>query len=380
MPTHGDRLRVLITGGGTGGHIYPALAIAQGLRERYAAARIIYVGSEGGLEADLVPKAGFEFFAIPAQGLKRKLTPANLMAVWRAVRGYQRSARLVREFAPHVAVGTGGYVCGPVILAAARRRVPTLIHEQNALPGLTNRLLSRFTDRTAVTFLEASKYFPRRARVVLTGLPVRPEILAADRQAARKRLGLKAGELMVLSFGGSQGARSLNQAMVDTVEYYATRPDTRLFHATGPNGYAAFLDDLARRGVDPDSVPHVTIAPYFYAIAELLAASDLVVCRAGASTLAELTVLGRPSILIPYPYATGNHQEHNAQALADRGAALVIRDGELTGEALRQTITALLSAPRRLEELARASREMGKPHALDTILALVERLADGQRP
>lgn len=379
MPTYADELRVVITGGGTGGHIYPALAIAQGLRERHPKARIIYVGTESGLEAELVPKAGFEFFPIPGQGLKRRLTPANLKAIWHALRGYQRAARLIREFAPHVAVGTGGYVCGPVILAAARRGVPTFIHEQNAFPGLTNRLLSRFADRTAVTFLEASKYFPRRARVVLTGLPVRPEILAADRRTARTKLGLGAGERMLLSFGGSQGARSLNRAMVDTVEYYATRPGTRLFHATGPKGYAGFMDDLARRGVDPDSIPHVTIVPYFYEIAELLAASDLVVSRAGASTLAEITALGRPAILIPYPFATGNHQEHNARALADRGAALVIRDSELTGEVLREKITALLSAPHRLDELARASREAGKPHALDNILSLVERLADGQR-
>lgn len=375
----GDALRVLITGGGTGGHIYPALAIAAGLRERYSGVRIIYAGREGGLEADLVPKAGFDFYAVPARGLERRLTPANLTAVWHAVCGYRRAARLVREFAPHVAVGTGGYVCGPVILAAARRRVPTFIHEQNALPGLTNRLLSRFADRTAVTFPEAAKYFSGRARVILTGLPVRPEILTADRGTARRKLGLGAGKKMLLSFGGSQGARSLNRAMVDTVEYYADRTDVRLFHATGPAGYGAFMDDLGRRGVNPDKLSHVTIAPYFYEIAGLMAASDLVVSRAGASTLAELTVLGCPAVLIPYPFATGNHQEHNARALADRGAALMIRDADLTGAALWQTVAALLSDRDRLHALARASREMGKPRALDTILSVVKRLADGQR-
>lgn len=374
----GDARRVLITGGGTGGHIYPALAIAGGLRERYPGTRILYMGSTGGLEADLVPGAGYDFVAIPAQGLQRKLSPANLTAVWRAVGGYRRTAGVIRDFAPHAAVGTGGYVCGPVILAAARRRIPTFIHEQNALPGLTNRLLSRYADRTAVSFPEAAKYFSPRARVILTGLPVRPEILNADRKAARAELGLAAGQKMLLSFGGSQGARSINRALADTVVYYADRPGVRLYHATGPREYEGFMETLARRGVHPEALPHVTIAPYFYEIATLMAAADLVVARAGASTLAELTVLGRPAILIPYPFATGNHQEHNAQALVDRGAAVMIPDADLTGEGLRETIAGLLADPARRRSLAAASKGMGKPRALDTICGVVKRLADGQ--
>ncbi|RJX16766.1 MAG: undecaprenyldiphospho-muramoylpentapeptide beta-N-acetylglucosaminyltransferase [Desulforudis sp.] len=381
MPRTGDRikpLRFLITGGGTGGHIYPALAVAGGLRDRHPEAEIIYVGTDRGLEAKLVPKAGFEFYAVPAQGLKRQLNLANLLVPWRAGKGYLMSRRLIRQFAPHVVVGTGGYVCGPVVMAASRQGIPTFIHEQNALPGLTNRLLSRFADRTAVTFVDAVKQFPPKARVILTGLPVRPEILQADRKTARKTLSIGESEQVLLSFGGSQGARSINKALIATVQHYAFQKGTRLFHASGPKGYSELLDDLAARGLNIEAIPNVTIASYFYEIADLLAAADLVVCRAGASTLAEITVLGCPSILIPYPFATANHQEHNAQALARRGAAVAVRDSELDEGRLHETIVELLSNPHKLAALGRASREMGKPRALDNILDVVERLAGGQ--
>lgn len=371
-------MRFLITGGGTGGHIYPALAIAGGLRDRYPEAEIIYVGTDRGLEAELVPKAGFEFYSVPAQGLKRKLSLSNLLVLWRAAKGYQLSRALIREFGPQVVIGTGGYVCGPVVMAAVRQGVPTFIHEQNALPGLTNRLLSRFADRTAVTFVDAVKHFPPKARVILTGLPVRPEVLAADRRAARKRLAIEESDKVLLSFGGSQGARSINKALLATVQHYAFQPGIRLFHASGPKGFAEFQDDLAERGLYIEAIPNLTVAPYFYEIADLLAAADLVVCRAGASTLAEITVLGCPSILIPYPFATANHQEYNAQALVRRGAAVAVKDRELDGELLRETVVNLLSSSHKLAAFAQASREMGKPRALDNILDVVERLAAGQ--
>lgn len=368
-------MRVIIAGGGTGGHIYPALAIAGGLRQRHPEAEILYVGTSRGMEADLVPRAGFPFTTIPVAGLKRRLSPSNLLTLWQAGQGFLASRAILHEFVPHVVVGTGGYVCGPVILAAALSRIPTLIHEQNALPGLTNRLLSRFATKTALTFIEARRHLPARARVILTGLPVRPEILDTRREEARAALGAGPEDLVLVSFGGSLGAQSINNAYRDVVCAFAGRAGFKLFHATGEQGYEAFLEGLRAAGLDPESLPNVTVAPYFHAIAGFLAAADLVVCRAGASTIAELTVLGLPSILIPYPYATGNHQEYNARALERRGAAVVIRDADLDGAELVAKITSLTADRERRLAMAAAARTLGKPRALENLLDAIDRLA-----
>ncbi len=368
-------LRVIIAGGGTGGHIYPALAIAEGIKRRHPEADLLYVGTRWGLETEIVPRTGYPFYAIPAAGLKRGLNPANLTAVMQAGRGLGVSWSLVRRIRPHVVVGTGGYVCGPVVLAAALQGIKTLIHEQNALPGLTNRILSRYASRTAVTFVEAAGYFPARARIILTGLPVRPEILAVGREQARERLGIADGTFVLLSFGGSRGAKSLNQAMVPVVQALRDHPRVKLFHATGTAGYGEFGPLLKGTETATPPAANTVVAPYFHDIATLLGAADLVVCRSGASTIAELTVLGLPSVLVPYPYATGNHQEFNARALAGRGAAVMILDRELTGEGLLAAVTALWNDPRKLAAMRQASKAMGKPRALDSILDTVEKLA-----
>lgn len=368
-------LRIIIAGGGTGGHIYPALAIAEGIKRRHSGAGLLYVGTSRGLESEIVPPTGLPFHTVPAAGLKRSLSPANLAAVLQAGRGLQESLSLVRRFRPHVVVGTGGYVCGPVVLAGVLRGIPTLIHEQNALPGLTNRMLARYASRTAVTFVDAAGYFPARARIILTGLPVRPEILNTSRHEARRHLGLPEKAFVLLSFGGSRGARSLNQAMIPVVQAFRIRPDARLFHATGTSGYGEFAPLLKAAGSESRPPGNIVVAPYFHDIAALLGAADLVICRSGASTIAELTVLGLPSILAPYPFATGNHQEYNARALSARGAALLIPDRELTGERLLAAVTALLNEPRKLAEMGRAAKALGKPRALDSILDTIEKLA-----
>lgn len=368
-------MRIIVTGGGTGGHIYPALAVAEGIRQRHPGAEVLYVGTEGGLEAGIVSRFGLAFRAIPGAGLKRSLTPKNLLAILRAGQGLAASRALVRRFQPDVVVGTGGYVCGPVVLAAALQGFRTLIHEQNAVPGLTNRVLSRYADRTAITFVEAVKHFPRRARIILTGLPVRPEILAVNREDSRRRLGLAANEFVVVSFGGSRGARSLNMALVSVVQALHGRGGWRLYHATGTAGVEEFRHTLEAAGEVPWGEENIVIAPYFYNISTLLAAADLVVCRAGASTIAELTVLGLPGILVPYPYATGKHQEYNARALAERGAAIVIHDRELTGVRLLATIKQLRNEPATLSAMGRAAKSLAKPRALDNLLDSIEKLA-----
>ncbi|MEW6448394.1 MAG: undecaprenyldiphospho-muramoylpentapeptide beta-N-acetylglucosaminyltransferase [Bacillota bacterium] len=366
-------LRFIVAGGGTGGHIYPALAIAQGLRRAFPDCEVFYVGTASGLEADIVPGTGLPFRTITAAGLKRRFAAKNLWALMLAIKGAGEACKLIREIKPAVVVGTGGYVSGPVLLAAYLFRVPILIHEQNAFPGLTNRMFARVAGCVALTFAEAARYLPGGAKIRITGLPVREEILLSNREDARARLGVDK-ETVLLSFGGSRGAERINLAMVDVIRVNAGRADVRIYHATGRAGYERFLAMLSAKGIEPGAMGNVTIVPFFYQIADYLAAADLVICRAGAATIAELTCLGRPAILIPYPYATANHQEFNARALETRGAAVVIRDADLRGERLLYEVNHLLNHPAELRLMAENSRRFGKPDALERIVDSVKRI------
>lgn len=367
-------LRFIVAGGGTGGHIYPALAIAQGLRGTFPDCEVFYVGTQRGLEADIVPRTGLPFKTITAAGLKRNLTVKNLPALVLALKGVGEAFKLIREIKPAVVVGTGGYVSGPMLLAAYLSRVPILIHEQNAFPGLTNRMFARVAGCVALTFAEASRYLPSGSKIKITGLPVREEFLRTNREDARGRLGVGARTLL-FSFGGSRGAEKLNHAMVDVIRTHAGRPDMLIYHATGKVGYERFLELLSAHGIEPGVMGNITIVPFFYQIADYLAAADLVICRAGAATIAELTCLGRPGVLIPYPYATANHQEYNARALESRGAAVVISDAELTGERLLREVDSLLNHPNKLRAMAENSLRFGKPDALERIIGCIRELA-----
>lgn len=372
-------MRFVVTGGGTGGHIYPALAIARGLEERFGA-EIHYIGGTRGMESDIVPKSGFPFLPIHLEGFKRSLSPANIMVAWRAARGVAQAWRYIRQIRPAAVVGTGGYVCGPVVLAASLCGIPTFIHEQNALPGITNRILARFVDHIALTFEDSKKYFTSKARTKVTGLPVRPEILIKDRRAARDKLGIPEEARLVLSFGGSQGAGSLNRAMAglfkslhgEEAGHRGLPGEVHFLHVTGPRQHKEFMEGLDNSGILLANNGNITITSYLYDMPDALAASDLVICRAGAATLAELTVLGLPAILIPYPYAAGNHQEYNARALESTGAALVIRDADLSGDILFSNLCRLLGDVSGLAGMAESSRRMGKPRALEDILDCVQ--------
>lgn len=367
-------MRAIMTGGGTGGHIYPALAIARGLQSHFPDIEILYVGTNRGLESDIVPKAGFPFRAITVAGLERKLSFNNIKVVVQAWQGYREAGEIIKEFQPDVVIGTGGYVCGPVVLAAARKGISTLIHEQNALPGITNKILSRFADQVTVTFEDSIKYFSNKAKVTLTGLPVRPEIIQAQRSSAVKTFNLQSDRLTLLVFGGSRGARKINQAMLQTIKKYGNDPRVQILHATGQVGHQEFLDAVTEQGIKLDNYDNIIIKPYFYNMHEALAAADIVVSRAGAATLAELTILGLPSILIPYPYASENHQEHNARALEDRGAAVLIKDSELTGAKLIEILDGLIEDKAKLQKMSDSSHKLGRPQALSDIIRCIENI------
>jgi len=370
-------MRILVTGGGTGGHIYPALAIARGFQQRHPGAEILYVGTNRGLEADIVPKTGYPFRTITVEGLERKVSLQLLTAGLKALRGIVETRNIVREFRPDVVVGTGGYVCGPVVLVAAWQGIPCLIHEQNAYPGITNKLLSRFVKKVAVTFADSEKYFPRGTPVKLTGLPIRPEVMTAERERGLEKLGLDRDKFFLLVTGGSRGARSINRAMVQVHKRLSGREDVQVLHLTGQAGYEETVKLLEKEGISLFSPGNITVKPYLYNMEDALAAADLIVCRAGATTLAEITARGIPSVLIPYPFAAENHQEYNARSLENNGAAMVILDKDLTGDGLAQTVEALLQDRRRLQAMAANSLKMGKPQALEEILDLLDELVRG---
>lgn len=372
-------MRVIISGGGTGGHIYPALTIARAIKE-IEPSDILFVGTKQGLEADIVPKEGFPFATVDASGIERRLTMGNLRALFKTFAGLFESLAVIRRFRPDVVIGTGGYVCGPVLLTASLLGIPAIIQEQNVIPGVTNRILARFVGRIAVGYSEAAKNFgASRDKVVVTGNPVRPEVLTATREGGLAALGLSPGKLTILVAGGSRGARSINTAMADVHARFAGRPEIQILHATGSGEYNNIVGLLSGRGIDIAKTGNISIVPYLYNMPQALAATDLAVFRAGAIGLAELTARGIPAVLIPYPYAAENHQEHNARVLESRGAALVIRDADLGGSHLADTIEALLGDPARLAAMAKASKELGRPEAAAEIARLAIDLA-GSRP
>ncbi|EGW38336.1 undecaprenyldiphospho-muramoylpentapeptide beta-N-acetylglucosaminyltransferase [Desulfosporosinus sp. OT] len=362
-------MRVMLTGGGTGGHIYPALAIAKGLLARDAETQILYVGIRDGMEARLVPEAGLEFAGISGKGLPRKLSLDTIKVLGGSFKALWETKKLLRQFHPDLVVGTGGYVSGPVVLTAALFNIPTLLHEQNALPGITNRLLARVVRRVMVTFSESTEHFGAKKKLELVGLPVRPEIGQVSREVGAKHFKLRPDRLTLLVTGGSRGARTLNMAMTGVLEHLAQYKDIQVIWATGKTTYEETIEEFKRRGISWERSGW-RILEYLKDMPEALACADIFIGRAGAASLAELMVVGIPSVLIPYPYAAENHQEHNAQALVQAGAAQIILDSELDGERLWKEIEGLISQPKLLAKMGDAARTLAQPEALNKIVNL----------
>ena len=365
-------MRIILTGGGTGGHIYPALAVAERLQQLHPDCEILYVGTDRGLEKEIVPKRNLPFRTIHAEGLPRKLSPALLKAVKKAADGCLEARKIVKEFQPDVVIGTGGYVCGPVVLAAKLQGVSTMIHEQNAFPGITNKLLARFANCIMVNFEESREYFVHKERVTALGLPVRQEVLSAGKEEGLQYFGFSPEKTTLLVSGGSRGARSLNRAMAEAYPELIQHPELQIIHLTGRTDYEDTMKAIADHGVEIAEHPQIIIKPYLDDMQYGLAAADFCVGRAGATFLAEVTACGLPGILIPYPYAAENHQEYNARALADRQAAYLLLDKDLTGNLLSEHILTLCKDSEKREQMAAQSRAMGKRDALDRIVELVE--------
>jgi len=365
-------MRYLIAGGGTGGHIYPALAIASEIRDRYKDAEILYVGTNRGLEKELVPREGFNFKTIRVQGLPRKLNLDTLKAVKELMLGLKDANGIIKDFKPHVVIGTGGYVCGPVVYIASKKGIPTLIHEQNAFPGITNKILSRYVDRVLITYEESRKYFNKQEKVILTGNPIRKSIINVDKSKAYLSLNINPNIPFILSFGGSGGQNKLNEAMLYVIEKYVNNDFVQIIHVTGNRFYEDFSNKLKEKKLNLKN--NVKVIPYLYNMPEALSIADLVITSAGAITLAEISAVGVPSILIPKGYTAENHQEYNARVFSDKGASHLILERDLTGENLYNDIKELIYDTKKLRAMSRKSKMLGNINATEKIVDIIHEL------
>lgn len=356
-------MKVIVTGGGTAGHINPAIAIAQRIRQQCPAAELLYVGAEKGMESELAPRGGFRFEGIAAKGFRRRLGADTLKTLATLFRSLGQAAALLKREKPALVIGTGGYVCGPLVLLAALRGCPTLIHEQNAVPGATNRILSRFVSTVCISYEDTGGAFARARRTVLTGNPVREEFSGLDRSACRQRLGIPADAFLVVSTGGSGGAAALNRAVKACFEKNRDR-DIFWYHITGKTYYTEFIEGLPEVGAAGSR----RVLAFSHEMPCLLGAADLAVSRAGALILAELAASGVPSLLVPSPNVANRHQDLNAQVCAAAGMSRILWEKELDGDRLWEAIAGLRQQPGALAAMGAAARAMHPADAADRIL------------
>ncbi|MBR6530415.1 MAG: undecaprenyldiphospho-muramoylpentapeptide beta-N-acetylglucosaminyltransferase [Clostridia bacterium] len=361
-------MKVLLAGGGTAGHINPALAIAGKLLSEKPDTQIAFVGTPNGLENRLVPAAGFPLYHVKVMGLQRRLTPKNFKALYYALKSPLDAKKIIKEFKPDLVIGTGGYVSWPVLSAAAKMHVPTAIHEQNALPGLTTKMLSKKVDLVFLSFAESEKYFDCPVdKLVLTGNPLRGELYRVNRKTERSRLGLGEKDRYVLAFGGSLGARRLNETLFRFEQSLTEEDNVTVCHALGKTSYAKAVEENTVENLGLSDKKFVQILEYIDDMPARMAAADLVICRAGALTLSELAFLKKPAILVPSPYVADDHQFKNAAVFRDGKAAELVTEDELAGDRLLEVARALLEDKTRLKVMSRAMEHFAVGDASDRI-------------
>ncbi|MBR2908174.1 MAG: undecaprenyldiphospho-muramoylpentapeptide beta-N-acetylglucosaminyltransferase [Clostridia bacterium] len=335
-------MRVLMTGGGTGGHVNPAIAIADLIKKNIPGAEIAFVGTEHGIENRLVPQSGYALYHVNVSGFSRRhlLSMANLKAAFHAITSPFEARKIIKEFRPDLVIGTGGYVSWPLIVAASRMNIPTIVHESNATPGLTVKKLQHYVDEILVNFSETAEELTEADRVIRVGNPLRGDFGRYDKAEARRELGIRDDEVFILSYGGSMGAERVNGAMLDVMrEYDLSNPSVRHLHATGKIEYEESMRLFREAGLEGN--PRIRMQEYIYDMPLQMAAADIVVCRAGAMTLTELAMMGKAAILIPSPNVTNNHQYKNAAVLAKAGAAVLVAEKELTAERIVSEVRTL---------------------------------------
>ncbi len=376
-------MRFILTCGGTAGHINPALAIAGRLRELMPDCEILFIGAEGKMETELVPREGYKMEALKITNISRghsiEALRHNLNTLKNVALSTHEAKRIVREFKPDVVIGTGGYVCYPVLTAAHELGIPTVVHESNAVPGLTTKLLAERVDRVMVGFADSREAYRHPEKVEVTGTPVRGEFASYSKAQAKKELGLDPDEPLVVSVWGSLGAAHMNRIMGELITLLDARGEFRLIHSAGSMYFDGFMEKLEENA--PDFARHgADVREYIYDMPRVMAAADLILCRAGASTLSELAYMGKPVILVPSPNVTNNHQEKNARVLEKAGGAKVFLEGEFDAQSLLDTVRELLGDEDKLTEMSEAMRSLAVPGATDRICDIILSLPDSLKP
>lgn len=352
-------MKIVFACGGTGGHINPAIAVAGYIKEKHPDAKISFIGNKTGMEANLVPKAGYDFYPIHVAGFQRKISVKNIgrnaSAAVKAVTSGFEASKVLKQLSPDIVIGMGGYVSGPVLRKAHKLGFKTATHEQNAFPGVTTKLLAKYVDLVMLAMPEARKHLPEREYVV-TGNPVRRAVLSADRDTARKKLGMDERP-MILSFGGSLGARCINQAVAEVIKNHCKEGKYYHYHAGGKRDYPWLENRLNELNVEVEKYPQLRISEYIDDMDLCMAAADLVISRAGAITLSEIEARGKASILIPSPYVAENHQFHNAMTLKKKGAAVLIEEKDLDGDRLTFAIEKIMCKPENVKKMGANARE-----------------------
>lgn len=356
-------MRVLISGGGTAGHINPAIAIAKYFCKKDSNTKILFIGTANGMEQNLVPKEGFDIVSIDVSGMKRSLTPENLKIILKAIKSVGKSKKIISEFKPDIVIGTGGYVCGPVLLAASKMKIPTIIHEQNVPPGMVVNMLTSRVDVTAISFKDTKKLLKKPKRVVLTGNPIRENILSIGENLDEKPL--------VMISGGSLGAKKVNDAVMELLAlpgqgYY------NICASVGERYYEDFIKEMHEKGIT--ACEGKKVLPYIYNMDDVLSRSSLAITRAGAITVSELCAIGKPAILIPSPNVVHDHQTKNAMFMEKVGAAVVITEDKLCGKKLADEIFSLLKNKERLSKMSEAGKKIGITDATAAIYSLAQEL------
>ncbi|MBQ7953844.1 MAG: undecaprenyldiphospho-muramoylpentapeptide beta-N-acetylglucosaminyltransferase [Clostridia bacterium] len=360
-------MRVLLAGGGTAGHINPAISIADTIKAKEPDSEFLFVGTKNGMESKLVPKSGYKIEFIEVSGFKRKLTVKNAVAVFKAVKAFAKCRKIIKKFRPDIVIGTGGYVSGPLLLAASKLKIPTLIHEQNVFAGLTSKMLSDKVNTVCISFEESRPKFEKAKNVVLTGNPLRNELFGLTYADARKKLGIDEKPFIV-AFGGSLGAKRLNDSVVNYIKRIEDGKYNILF-ATGEREFdevSKKLEGVKKTGTD--------VVKYIYNMNEAMQAADLLICRAGAITVSELNALGKPSVLIPSPNVTDNHQFYNAKALANKNAAVLIEEKDLDDDLFFNTVSKLAEDKVRLQKMSDCSKNMGIRDANELIYKEIRKI------
>jgi len=357
-------MRVIIAGGGTGGHLFPGVAVAEEFLKRAPSTKVVFIGTEHGLEARVIPREGYPIEFLSAQGLVGKDFLRKIVAAYLFLVSICQSLRIISSVRPDVIIGVGGYASVGMVVAARLRGIKTMIMEQNSVPGFANRFLGSFADAVAVTYQESISFFPR-GKTFLTGNPVRKKILFKEAADPHVAFGLEKDKFSVLIFGGSLGARTLNNAMTEALHYLLDlRQNIQFLHQTGEKDLKNVLESYKKLGF------HGTVFPFIYQMSDAYSVADLIICRAGATTLSEITAIGKAAILVPYPHAASNHQELNARKLEDMGAAKVILDRHLTGEVMAKAIRELYGNPDKRREMQKASKAFGRTDAAEKIVDL----------